>query len=107
MRRDFEFEIAFTRTDDLSNITEKRVTGTHHHLPWALDYVGGRERTILVANTGMHTPSNEAYWRDLDSFLHTVDMMHRPEDMEVYRMSVPGHANCGVSRSRERLFSNT
>ena len=86
---EFTFEVVFQRSDNFRDF------GTDfYHLNWLDPYVQNPAKTLLVANTGMHTPDQEQYQYDLDQFVETVQALDRPQDMIVFRTSVPGHENC-------------
>jgi len=86
-------EVVFKRTDDLRADLAMEEEELYHQ-NWLKPYLQSTANTLLVANTGMHTPDQEAYQSDLDTFVETVHSLNRPRDVIAYRSSVPGHANC-------------
>merc|ERR1712008_295650 len=50
----FTFEVFFVRNDNLHDVVEEKVPGVH--TPWLEHYDSNPAKTLLVVNTGLHTP---------------------------------------------------
>ncbi len=92
----FTFTLAMARNDNLGSLGED-----DHHEDWVKHYSSNRAKTILIANTGAHTMIPDDYEGDMNAFVENVKGLDRPNDMTIYRTSVPGHTKC--RRQKEPL----
>ena len=52
------------------------------------------KRTLLVLNQGAHFHSVETFSESLEKFIEIFKVIGRPDDIVVYRSTVPGHKDC-------------
>ena len=106
---EFTISLEFVRNDDLSLIEEwefdllaleryvdagKSANARGRRHPWLMRYANNPDATLLIANTGMHTPDLEHYKTYFPRFVEVMELLSRPLDLVVYRTSVPGHGSC-------------
>lgn len=69
-------------------------TGSNHCYPWWNSYVMNADKTLLLVNTGLHHHSMKSFRSSFDSFFNSISKINA--GMVIFRLSVPGHANCHV-----------
>merc|ERR1712194_940481 len=62
--------------------------------PWTESYQSYPGKTLLIASTGVHFNDRATFQRSFDEFIRTMDSIHRPDDIVLFRTSVPGHFDC-------------
>lgn len=61
---------------------------------WHLKYNATKERTLVVLNQGAHFHSMETFAGSFDQFVSLFNTIAHPNDIVVFRATVPGHFDC-------------
>lgn len=87
----------YHRNDKLSETRKRekcgdKVIGTTFCYPWWDSYLQNADKTLLVANTGLHHHHPESFRTSFDSFFSRISQANTGP--VIFRLSVPGHPNC-------------
>jgi len=86
------------------NGNEETDMGPDDYCPWQLDYNTtspqlyenntDSKRTLLLLNQGAHFHSTQTFKNSFDNFVDKFNTIARPDDIVVFRSTVPGHKDC-------------
>ena len=66
----------------------------NEYCPWHMLYNSSTERTLLVLNQGAHFHSTRTFTQSMDKFVSLFNSIAHPNDIVIYRATVPGHKDC-------------
>lgn len=101
-RKDRRKRVAFGPEDLYCTGKEKTAV---EYCPWLEMYnmTDISKRSLLVVNQGAHFHSLDTFQASYDLFLEGVRKVGRPEDILVFRSTVPGHINCLGSKESPNI----
>lgn len=73
---------------------EKEDSMVGNFCSWHLKYNATKDRTLVVLNQGAHFHSMETFAGSFDRFVSLFNTIAHPNDIVVFRTTVPGHFDC-------------
>jgi len=93
-------QFSYTRNDQLKenklpvSIPDEVGNCSMYCYPWTDSYQSHPGKTLLLASVGAHFHDELIFHEAFDEFTRTIDSIRRPEDIVLFRTTVPGHADC-------------
>lgn len=99
------FNLNFYRNDHLDGSNETSEGELEHRCikprdafctGWINDYINYDigEKTLLIANFGAHVHKIATFEEEMNDFVELLDRYQKPNDVVMFRTTVPGHRNC-------------